>query len=74
MSETYTKKLVSRTIDAMIDFSKNRLAVCRRIERKNGLEYTERRVILPTDATIPGETSKAKPTEQQDPETAGVLG
>ena len=58
ISESYAKKLVSRTIDSLLDLSKNRLAVRRKTERKNGLEYTERRVILPTDASIPGEAGR----------------
>ncbi|WP_440772694.1 hypothetical protein [Natronorubrum sp. DTA28] len=58
ISESYAKKLVSRTIDSLLDLSKNRLAVRRKTERKNGLEYTERRVILPADASIPGETRR----------------
>ncbi|ELY42630.1 hypothetical protein [Natronorubrum bangense] len=70
-SETYAKKLVSRTIDAMLDLSKNRVAIRKRTERKNGLEYTERRLILPEDADIPGETV-SQPTEP--PETADVRG
>jgi len=70
-SETYAKKLVSRTIDAMLDLSNHRVAVRKRTERKNGLEYTERRLILPTDAEIPGETSGSSELEQT-PETAGV--
>ncbi|MWV40066.1 hypothetical protein [Natrialba sp. INN-245] len=56
ISESYAKKLVSRVIDAMLDLSKHRVAVRKRTERKNGLEYTERRLVLPTDAAIPGET------------------
>ncbi|OIB58112.1 hypothetical protein [Natrialba sp. SSL1] len=56
ISESYAKKLVSRVIDAMLDLSKHRVAVRKRQERKNGLEYTERRLVLPTDAAIPGET------------------
>ncbi len=56
ISETYAKKLVSRTIDALLELSKHRLAVRKRSQRKNGLEYTERRVVLPADAEIPGET------------------
>ncbi|RZV10900.1 hypothetical protein BDK88_2106 [Natrinema hispanicum] len=70
-SETYAKKLVSRTIDAMLDLSNHRVAVRKRTERKNGLEYTERRLILPTDAEIPGETSGSSELKQA-PETAGV--
>ncbi|ELY45783.1 hypothetical protein [Natronorubrum tibetense] len=70
-SESYAKKLVSRTIDAVLDLSKHRLAVRKRTERKNGLEYTERRLIVPDDAAIPGETTQAA---EQPPETADVLG
>ena len=70
-SESYAKKLVSRTIDAVLDLSKHRLAVRKRTERKNGLEYTERRLIVPGDAAIPGETTA---TNEQPPETADVLG
>jgi len=57
ISETYAKKLVSRTIDAILELSTHRLAVSKRTQRKNGLEYTERRLLLPTDAEIPGETT-----------------
>ncbi len=70
-SEAYAKKLVSRTIDAMLDLSKHRVAVRKRTERKNGLEYTERRLIVPQDAEIPGETTR---TDEGSPETADVLG
>ncbi|WP_440771406.1 hypothetical protein [Natronorubrum sp. DTA28] len=70
-SESYAKKLVSRTIDAVLDLSKHRLAVRKRTERKNGLEYTERRLIVPDDAEVPGETTHHR---EQPPETADVLG
>ncbi|ELY40684.1 hypothetical protein [Natronorubrum sulfidifaciens] len=55
ISDEYAKKLVSRTIDAILTLSKNRLAIRKRTQRKNGLEYTERRLVLGTDAAIPGE-------------------
>ncbi|MDQ2052053.1 hypothetical protein RBH26_16370 [Natronolimnohabitans sp. A-GB9] len=74
ISESYAKKLVSRTIDAALDLSKNRLAVRRRTERKNGLEYTERRLVLPADASIPGATSRDEARDSTEPETAGVHG
>ncbi|ELY63500.1 hypothetical protein [Natrinema versiforme] len=64
ISETYAKKLVSRTIDAVLDLSKHRLAVRKRTQRKNGLEYTERRLLLPVDAEIPGEKSASRPTNE----------
>ncbi len=56
VSDSYAKKLVSRTIDALLELSKNRLAVKKKRQRKNGLEYTERRVLLMDDADIPGES------------------
>ncbi|WP_254531319.1 hypothetical protein [Natrinema gelatinilyticum] len=59
VSDAYAKKLVSRTIDALLELSKNRLAIRKQTERKNGLPYTERRVLLKTDVSIPGETAKA---------------
>ena len=49
-------ELVSRTIDALLDLSNNRVAIRKRTERTNGLEYTERRLIIPTDVRIPSET------------------
>jgi len=70
-SETYAKKLVSRTIDAVLDLSNHRVAVRKRTERKNGLEYTERRLVLPADAEIPGETPNESGSKQA-PKTAGV--
>lgn len=69
-SEAYAKKLVSRTIDALQDLTNHRIAIRRRTERKNGLEYTERRVILPADAEIPGECA----TETASSETPDVTG
>ena len=71
-SETYAKKLVSRVIDATLDLSKHRFAVRKRNERKNGLEYTERRLILPEDAAIPGEISASETADQKAPETTDV--
>ncbi len=59
ISDDYAKKLVSRTIDALLDLSKNRLAITRKRQRKNGLEYTERRVLLLVDAEIPGEGTES---------------
>ncbi|WP_276253148.1 hypothetical protein [Halomontanus rarus] len=70
-SDAYAKKLVSRTIDALLDLSKNRLAIRRKRERKNGLEYTERRVLLTAEAEIPGETGSS---DTLPPETADVDG
>ncbi|OVE86130.1 hypothetical protein [Natronolimnobius baerhuensis] len=78
ISESYAKKLVSRTIDAILELSRNRLAVRRTTQRANGLEYTERRVVLPDDAAIPG-TSRQTAQEPSadtdpDPETTDVHG
>ncbi|QLG50248.1 hypothetical protein [Natrinema halophilum] len=70
VSDAYAKKLVSRMIDALLELSENRLAIRKRTERKNGLPYTERRVLLKADASIPGATAASTGS----PETAGVHG
>ncbi|QCW05124.1 hypothetical protein [Natrinema pallidum] len=72
ISDGYAKKLVSRTIDALLELSKNRLAIERHRQRKNGLEYTERRVLLMADADVPGDRPSA--TERDSPETGDVDG
>jgi len=71
ISETYAKKLVSRTIDAILELSTHRLAVSKRTQRKNGLEYTERRLLLPTDAEIPGETTGSSSTDVTEGAASG---
>ncbi|WP_408960155.1 hypothetical protein [Natrinema sp. 74] len=70
VSDAYAKKLVSRTIDVLLELSKNRVAIRKQTERKNGLPYTERRVLLKTDASIPGKITES----DRSPETAGVHG
>ncbi|PCR88938.1 hypothetical protein [Natrinema ejinorense] len=72
ISDDYAKKLVSRTIDALLELSKHRLAIERTRQRKNGLEYTERRVLLMADADVPGERPSA--TARDGPETGDVDG
>ena len=54
----------------LLELSKHRLAVHRKSQRKNGLSSTERRLVVPTDADIPGENT----TGDSTPETADVLG
>jgi len=60
VSDEYAKKLVSRTIDALLDLSKSRLTIKKKAQRKNGLTYTERRVLLMADVDIPGETTSSR--------------
>jgi len=57
VSDGCAKKLVSRVIDIMLDLSKHRVAVRKRSQRANGLEYTERRFVVPREVDIPGETA-----------------
>jgi DNA repair exonuclease SbcCD ATPase subunit len=68
VSKDYAQKLAGRTIEALIQFSKNRLYDEMRTHRKDGLKYKERRLILPDDADVPGETTSGTP------QTAGVCG
>jgi len=66
ISDSYAKKLVSRTIDALLDLTKNRVAIRRKTERKNGLSYKERRIILPAESSIPGEFDNSSADETED--------
>lgn len=69
MSDDYAKQLVSRTLERIQKLAKDRLYTEKRSHRKDGLKYKERRLILPTDSEIPGETPVSQP-----PETADVTG
>lgn len=70
VNKEYSQKLASRTIDALTDLTKGRLYVTRKNRRKDGLSYKERRVVLPDESEIPGETT----FETDPPETADVGG
>lgn len=72
VSDEYAKKLVSRTIDRLLEFSNNRLVIRKKTERKNGLPYKERHVLLTDKAEIPGETGTV--ADGKSPATAGVSG
>ncbi len=70
ISHDYAQKLVSRVIETIQELSHHRLTVHTQQQRKNGLQYTERRLVLPADADIPGD-----PTEDDgSPATADVVG
>ena len=47
--------------------SRHRLAVRRRTERTNGLEYTERRLVPPADAEVPSATTATASTQGRRP-------
>jgi uncharacterized coiled-coil protein SlyX len=66
VNKEYSQKLASRTIDALTDLTKGRLYVTQKNRRKDGLSYKERRIVLPEESEIPGETTT--------PETADVGG
>ena len=60
--------------DSILERSSHRLRVRKRkhTQRKNGLEYAERRLILRTDAEIPGETGTSSEGENEsEAETEG---
>jgi len=54
ISKDYARKLAQRTMDSIEDLAKNRLYSESRTQKKNGLKYKERRLILPSDSDIPG--------------------
>jgi len=69
MSDDYAKQLAGRTLNRLRKLAKDRVYIEKRSHRKDGLKYKERRLILPTDSEIPGETSATR-----SPETADVAG
>lgn len=68
MSDDYAKQLAGRTLERIRKLAKDRLYIQKRNHRKDGLRYQERRLILPSDSEIPGETSASSP------DTAEVAG
>ncbi|WP_424016241.1 hypothetical protein ACOZ4N_00290 (plasmid) [Halorientalis pallida] len=54
LSRDYAKKLAGRAMERLRELAKSRVYIERRTHRKDGLEYTERRLVLPSDAEIPG--------------------
>jgi hypothetical protein len=69
ISKQYAQKLAGRTMDALRDLTRTRVKVDLRSRRQDGLEYRERRLVVPSDAEIPGEGSP-----DASPETNGVVG
>ena len=77
MSRDYATKLSRRTIDALLDLSNHRLYDKLRSRRAEGPTYKERRVVLPAEAEIPGETrsgTESANSEESAPATTGVAG
>ena len=68
VSKDYAQKLATRAIDALKELTKGRTYDELRTHRKDGLSYKERRLVLPTDAAVPGETTT------EAPQTAAVGG
>jgi len=64
LSDDYAKQLAGRTMDRLVALSKNRLHIQKRNRRKDGLQYKERRLILPSDSEIPGEGSPTPETNE----------
>ncbi|ELY72520.1 hypothetical protein C488_14992 [Natrinema pellirubrum DSM 15624] len=61
-------------MNTLLDLSKNRLAINQKRQRKNGLEYTERGVLLMEDADIPDEGAATGQTDSGTGEAvAGLL-
>jgi len=69
LSRDYAKKLAGRAMERLRELAKSRVYIERRTHRKDGLEYTERRLVLPSDAEIPGGVVTDDP-----PETDAVTG
>ncbi|WP_136717348.1 hypothetical protein [Halorientalis salina] len=69
LSRGYAKKLAGRAMERLRELAKSRVYIERRTHRKDGLEYTERRLVLPSDADIPGRTTLTDDTPGTNPVT-----
>ncbi|WP_126665168.1 hypothetical protein [Haloterrigena salifodinae] len=68
VDDAYAKKLVSRTIGAMKDLTKDRIKVDKTKSGRSGVTSKERRVKIMEGTEIPGETSH----DRNEEETVGV--
>ncbi|MFD1588061.1 hypothetical protein ACFR9U_13840 [Halorientalis brevis] len=59
MSYENAKKLAGKTLERIRELAKSRVYIEKRDRRKDGLKYKERRLVVPTDAEIPGKQSTA---------------
>ncbi|MFD1588505.1 hypothetical protein ACFR9U_16120 [Halorientalis brevis] len=55
MTYENAKKLAGKALERIQQLAKNRVYIEKRDRRKDGLKYKERRLVVPTDAEIPGE-------------------
>jgi hypothetical protein len=55
VNKNYAQELARRTMDAMLELSNHRLVSIKKTRRADGLTYEERRLVLKTEADIPGE-------------------
>jgi hypothetical protein len=74
VSRDYATKLARRTIHALLELSRHRLYDELRSRRSDGLQYKERRLVLPADAEIPGESGSVGADGAGGPSTGGVAG
>jgi hypothetical protein len=69
LSYEHAKKLAGQTLERIRELANHRVYVEKRTHRKDGLQYKERRLVVPSDADIPGEG-----THQRDPGTTDLPG
>jgi hypothetical protein len=60
----YSQELARRTMDAMRQLAKGRLAEKKKNRRKDGLQYKERRLVLMRDVDLPGEVGAGPATAE----------
>ena len=61
LSYEYAKKLAGDALERLRELAKNRVYIEQRNRKKDGLQYKERRLVLPSDAEIPGEGQTEAP-------------
>jgi uncharacterized coiled-coil protein SlyX len=69
LSYEHAKKLAGQTLERIRELANHRVYIEKRTHRKDGLTYKERRLVVPSDADIPGESS-----HERDPGTTDLPG
>jgi hypothetical protein len=72
LSHDYAKKLAGEALERIRELAKHRVRIVKKTHRKDGLQYKERRLVLDSDAELPGEHEQEH--ERSTPGTTEVTG
>lgn len=74
LSYEHAKKLAGQTLEHIRELANDRVYIEKRSHRKDGLSYKERRLVIPSDADIPGTGETTTNPETSAPGTTDLPG